>query len=105
MFQHHLVRPSGFRVSGTVWRGRGDNVGSPAGGLSIGRGGARRDKDSRDGVGHIFDCRASLDKVVERLSGGVVVFLANAIDVLLKAFVEGIEDGVRRSQFEGAMGG
>jgi len=43
--------------------------------------------------------------VVERLSGRIVVVLANAEEVLLEAFVEGVEDGVGRSQFEGTMGG
>jgi len=43
--------------------------------------------------------------VVEQLSDGVVVVSANAEEVLLEAFVEGVEDGVGRSQFEGTMGG
>jgi len=38
--------------------------------------------------------------VIEWLSGGIVVFSAKAEDVLLKAFVEIVEDGVERSQFE-----
>jgi len=37
--------------------------------------------------------------VVERLSGGVVVVSANAKEVLLEAFVEGVKDGIGRSQF------
>jgi len=39
------------------------------------------------------------------LSVGVVVFSANAVDVLLEAFVEGVEDGVRGSQCEEVVGG
>jgi len=41
--------------------------------------------------------------VVEWLSGGIVVVSANAEEVLLKAFVEGVKDGVRGSQFGKAM--
>jgi len=37
--------------------------------------------------------------VIERLSGGIVVVLANAKEILLEAFVEGMEDGEGRSQF------
>jgi len=40
-----------------------------------------------------------LDEVVEWLSGGIVVVSANAEEVLLKAFVEGVEDGIGGSQF------
>jgi len=46
-----------------------------------------------------------LDQVVKWLSDGIVVFSANAENVLLKAFVEGMKDGVGGSQFEGMMGG
>jgi len=46
-----------------------------------------------------------LYKVVEWLSGGVVVVSANAEEILLEAFVEDVEDGIGRSQFEGTMGG
>jgi len=41
-----------------------------------------------------------LNKVIERLSDGIVVVSANAEDILLKAFVEGVENGEGRSQFE-----
>ena len=37
--------------------------------------------------------------MVEWLSGGVVVVSAKAEDVLLKAFVEGVEDGIGGGQF------
>jgi len=37
--------------------------------------------------------------VVEWLSGGIVVVSANAEEILLKAFVEGVKDGIGRSQF------
>jgi len=43
--------------------------------------------------------------VVEWLSGGIVVVSANAKDILLEAFVEGVEDGIRGSQFERTMRG
>jgi len=42
--------------------------------------------------------------VVEWLSGGIIVVSAKAEDVLLEAFIEGVEDGVRGSQCEEAMG-
>jgi len=42
--------------------------------------------------------------VIERLSDGIVVVSANAEEVLLEAFVEGVEDGVGRSQFEERWG-
>jgi len=94
------MRPSGFRVSGAVRRGRGDYVGSATGASIHGRSGTRRDEDGGGGVGHVIDCGANLYKVVEWLSGGVVVISANAEDVLLKAFVEVVEDGIGGSQFE-----
>jgi len=43
--------------------------------------------------------------VIERLSGGIVVVSTNAKKILLEAFVEGVEDGIGRSQFVGAVGG
>jgi len=43
--------------------------------------------------------------VVEWLSDGVIVFSANAIDVLLEAFVEGVEDGIKGSQCKEVRGG
>jgi len=38
--------------------------------------------------------------VVKWLSDGVVVISANAEEVLLEAFIEGVKDGKRGSQFE-----
>jgi len=46
------------------------------------------------------DRGADLDEVIEWLSSGVVVVLAKAEEILLKAFVEGVEDGEWGSQFE-----
>jgi len=46
-----------------------------------------------------------LYKVVEWLSGGVVVISANAEDVLLKTFIEVVKDGIGGSQFEERWGG
>jgi len=46
-----------------------------------------------------------LDEVVEWLSGGVVVVSVNAEEISLEAFVEGVKDGIGRSQFERTMGG
>ena len=43
--------------------------------------------------------------MIQWLSGGVVVVLAKAENILLEAFVEGVEDGVGRSQCEETMGG
>jgi len=59
-----------------------------------------RDEDGGGGISHVCNCGTDLDEVVERLSGGVVVFLANAENVLLKAFIEVVEDGIGGSQFE-----
>ena len=42
--------------------------------------------------------------MVERLSDGIVVVSANAKEVLQEAFVESIEDGIGRSQFEERWG-
>jgi len=99
------MRPSRLGVSGAVWGRRSNDVRSAASTVVDGRSRAGRDKDSRGGVGHVFNRCAGLDKVVEWLSGWVVVFSANAKDVLLKAFVEGVEDEVGRGQFEGTRGG
>jgi len=99
------MRPSRFGVSGAVWRRRCDDIGSVADAVVSGRGRAGRDEDGRGSVGHIFDCRANLNQVVERLSGGVVVVSVNAEEVLLEAFVESVEDGVGGSQSERTMGG
>jgi len=46
-----------------------------------------------------------LYKVVEWLSGGIVVVSANAEEVLLEAFIEGVKDGVGGSQFGKDDGG
>jgi len=93
------VRPSRFGVSGAVQGRRIDNVGSAASAVADRRGRAGRDKNGGGGVGHVVDCRTDLDKVVEWLSGKVVVVSANAKEVLLEAFVESVKDGIGRGQF------
>jgi len=63
VFQHHLVGPGHFGVSGTVRRRRGNDVGSAACTFINWRRGARGDEDGRVSVGHVFDCGANLDKM------------------------------------------
>jgi len=105
VLKHHFVGPSCFGISRTVGRRGHDNVGGAVGTIVGGRSRAGRDEDSGSGVGHIFDCGANLYEVIEWLSDGIVVVSANAEEVLLEAFVKGVEDGVGRGQFEERRGG
>jgi len=97
--------PSRFGISRAIGRRRHDNVRSAAGTIVGGRSRAGRDEDSGSGVGHILDRGANLYEVIEWLSDGIVMVSANAEEVLLEAFVKGIEDGVGRGQFEERRGG
>ena len=97
--------PGCLRVSGTVRRGRGDNIGSAARGFLVGRSRAGRDEDSRTSVRHIVG--ESVELVGEDLFEVVVegrTSAAKTEQILLKAVVVAVEDCKWGSQCEEVMG-
>ena len=94
VFYHLLVRPGCLRFSGTIRRGRQDDVGSTSCAVDR-RCRAGRDKDGRGGIGHVVDCGANLDKMVKWGRAG----LMKAEKVLTKVFVVVVEDQKWGSHF------
>ena len=90
--------PGRLRVSGTVQRRGGNNVGGATSTIIGRRRGTRGDKNGRGGIRHVVDLITNLNEMVKGLSEAVGMMKAE--EVLLEAFIKVVMDGVWGSQFE-----